>query len=309
MLMSAEKIKSKRKTELGHFLYSQKIAPYVFVLPFIISFLVFFLGSTIQTVYMSFHRVLAINDMEFLGLRNYFRLNNVHYFNAIKNNTIYTILCVCTIIPASVILAVLLDAKFIHGRNAFRAIFFIPALTSVIVAGVAFRLIFGTLPTALANSFLVFLGFEHVNWVMNLWSGFVLLLSLSLWRITGIYMVYFLSALQIIPNELYESADIDGAGIFTRFFRITLPLIKPTAVYVLTLVIFEGYRMFSESWVFWPESTPGDIGLTMTRYIYLEAFRQNDMGFGSAIGITMLLIVLGINLIQLKFFGLFRKES
>ena len=307
--MSGKKANVTRKKEFGRFLYSQKIAPYVFVLPFIISFLVFFMASVFQTVYMSFHRVFAVDYMEFVGLKNYIRLNNVHFFNALRNNTIYVILCICTLIPGSIILAVLLDAKFIHGRNAFRAVFFIPALTSVIVAGISFRLIFGVLPSALANSILRFFGLEPVNWVLNLWSGFVLLLSLTTWRITGIYMVYFLSALQIIPNELYESADIDGAGIFSKFFRITLPLIKPTAIYVLTLVIFEGYRMFSESWVFWPDSNPGDIGLTITRYIYLEAFRQNDMGFGSAIGITMLFIVLGINLIQLNSFGLFKKEA
>jgi arabinosaccharide transport system permease protein len=177
------------------------------------------------------------------------------------------------------------------------------------VAGVAFRLIFGSLPSALANWFLGLWGIAPVGWTMNAWSGMVILVVLVIWRITGVYMIYFLSALQTIPGELYESAEIDGAGTLTKFFRITLPLIKPTAIYVLTLVVFEGYRMFSESYVYWQDGNPGDIGLTITRYIYQEAFHQNDMGFGSAVGITMLLIVLLINLIQLNSFGLFRKEA
>jgi arabinosaccharide transport system permease protein len=219
------------------------------------------------------------------------------------------VFCVCTVIPVSLILAVLLNTKFIHGRNLFRAVIFIPSLTSVIVAGVAFRLIFGSLPSALANWFLSFAGVAPVNWTMNAWSGMVILLFLVIWRITGVYMIYFLSALQAIPEELYESADIDGAGTVNKFFRITLPLIKPTGIYVLTLVVFEGYRMFSESFVFWQDGNPGDIGLTITRYIYQEAFHQNDMGFGSAIGITMLFIVLLINLIQLHSFGLFKKDA
>lgn len=122
-------------------------------------------------------------------------------------------------------------------------------------------------------------------------------------------MIYFLSGLQSIPEELYESASIDGASILTTFRHITLPLLKPTTIYVLTLVVFEGYRMFSESYVYWEENTPGDIGLTITRYIYMEAFRKNDMGFGSAIGITLLSIVLLINIIQLNSFGLFKKED
>jgi arabinosaccharide transport system permease protein len=257
---------------------------------------------------MSFHKIVGFDSMTFIGLRNYQRLNNVHFFNALRNNTVYMLLCVCTMIPISVVLAVLLNTKFIYGRNVFRAVLFIPSLTSVIVAGIAFRLVFGSLPMALANWLIGFLGIPPINWNMNAWSGMTIMVVLALWRMTGIYMIYFLSALQMIPLELYESADIDGAGTIGKFFRITLPLIKPTSIYVLTLVVFEGYRMFSESYVYWNENYPGDIGLTITRYIYQEAFRQNDMGFGSAIGITMLLIVLAINLIQLKSFGLFKKD-
>ncbi len=298
-----------KRSAVSRFSYSQKVAPYVFVLPFVISFLVFYLASVLQTVNMSFHKVIAINSMEFVGLRNYVRLNNSHFFNAFKTNTIYTVLCVCVLIPASTILAVFLNAKIIRGRNIFRAIFFIPSLTSVIAAGVSFRLIFGSLPSSLANSFLGLLNIAPINWTVDVGMSYFMMLSMGVWRITGIYMIYVLSALQIIPDELYESADMDGAGPLGKFFYVTLPLIKPTTIYILTLVIFEGYRMFSESYVFWAEGMPGDIGLTMTRYIYQEAFKQNDMGFGSAIGITMLLIVLIINLVQLNSFGLFRKET
>lgn len=298
----------KRHKVSENFLYSQKIAPYVFVLPFVVSFLLFFLGPTLQTIYMSLHKVVSLTSMNFIGLKNYQRLNNIHFFNALRNNTIFMLFCVSTMIPVSVLLAVLLNTRFIHGRNIIRSILFVPSLTSVIVAGIAFRLIFGSLPTALANWILSFFNIPPVNWNMNAWSGMTIMVVLAVWRMTGVYMIYFLSALQMIPNELYESADIDGAGVVGKFFRITLPLIRPTGIYVLTLVVFEGYRMFTESYVYWNENYPGDIGLTMTRYIYQEAFRQNDMGFGSAIGITMLVIVLAINLVQLNSFGLFKKD-
>lgn len=291
------------------FFYNQKVAPYVFVLPFVISFLVFFLTPALQTIYMSFNKVYSLSNMEFVGLKNYTRLNNPHFWNALKTNTIYMLACVCTMIPIPMALAVLLNTKLIRGRNFFRSVIFIPSLTSVIVAGVAFRLIFGTLPTAMFNWVLGFFGIDPVNWTMEYWPGMFIMLALALWRMTGVYMIYFLSGLQAIPGELYESADIDGAGTLRKFRYITLPLLKPTTIYVLTLVVFEGYRMFSESYVYWNENNPGDIGLTITRYIYREAFRNNDMGFGSAIGITLLCIVLVINVIQLNSFGLFRKED
>lgn len=294
---------------IKRFLYSQKMAPYVLVLPFIISFLVFFLVPTIQTIYMSFHKVVNLSQMEFIGLKNYSRLFNSNFLMALKTNTIYTIACVCTMIPIPMFLAVLLNTKLIRGRNFYRSVLFIPSLTSVIVAGVAFRLIFGSLPTALFNWILGFVGFGPIKWNMEYWPAMFSLISLALWRMMGVYMIYFLSGLQAIPEDLYESADIDGAGAIKKFTHITLPLLKPTTIYVLTLVVFEGYRMFSESYVYWEENTPGGLGLTITRYIYMESFRKNDMGFGSAIGITLLCIVLLINVVQLNFFGLFRKDD
>ncbi len=291
------------------FLYSQKAAPYVFALPFILAFLIFFLMPTIQTVYMSFQKVYGLSKMEYIGLKNYMRLNNVHFFNAIKTNTVFTLACVVTMIPIPLLLAVLLNNKFIRSRHVYRSIIFIPSLTAVIVAGIVFRLIFGSLPTGLMNWILGLLGIAPVSWSLAYWPSMVMMVTLALWRMTGIYMIYFLSGLQTIPDELYESAEIDGAGTMKKFRHIMLPLLKPTTVYVLTLIVFQGYRMFAESYVYWNENTPGDLGLTITRYIYNEAFRQNDMGFGSAIGITLLCIVLVINLLQLNTFGLFRKEG
>ena len=89
---------------------------------------------------------------------------------------------------------------------------------------------------------------------------------------------------------------------------ITLPLLKPTMIYVLTMLIVEGYRTFGESYVFWKESTPGNLGLTIVRYLYQQAFTSGNLGFGSAIGFALLFIVLIINLVQMKLMGLFEKE-
>ena len=298
----------RRKGVLKSFLYNKKTAPYIFILPFIISFLIFFLTPAIQTIHMSFHRVITLADMQFIGFGNYTRLMNPNFFMAIRTSTVYAISVVAILIPFPLLLAVILNSKLIRGRNFFRSTFFLPSLTSVIVAGVSFRLIFGELPDALFNSFLGLFGVEPVRWVMSFWPGMFAMVSLTTWRMTGVYMIYFLAALQTIPEELYESADMDGAGAIKQFYYITLPQMKHMIVYVLTLVIFEGYRMFTESFVFWNEANPGGLGLTITRYIFNEAFQRNDMGLGSAIGITLLGIVLVINLIQLKLFGLFRKE-
>ena len=116
---------------IKRFLHSQKVAPYVFVLPFILAFLIFFLYPTIQTIYMSFHKVISLHKMKFLGLKNYSRLSNVHFFNALKTNTIFTLACVITMIPIPMILSILLNDKLIGGRNFYRSVFFIPSMLNL----------------------------------------------------------------------------------------------------------------------------------------------------------------------------------
>jgi len=291
------------------FLYSQKVAPYLFVSPFVLTFLIFFLYPTASTITMSFQEVQGLTSTKFIGLDNYRRMFDEHFFNALKTNTIYTLLSLMLLIPVPILFAVFLNSKWIKGRTLFKSVIFIPALTSVIVAGVSFRLMFGEADTALINSVIGKLGISPQNWILNYGTGMMLMVILNTWRVAGINMVYYLAGLQSIPEELYESAEMDGANGFTRFYWITLPLLKPIIIYTLTIGIFEGYRMFGESYVFWNEGMPGDIGLTIVRFIYQQAFQRNDMGMGSAIGITLLLIVLTVNMVQLKLFGLFKKEE
>ena len=289
--------------------YSKTLAPYIFCTPFLLSFCIFFVYPAITTFVMSFQEVIGLNNARFIGLANYKRLLNEHFYNALQTNTIYTICTVLVLIPIPVLFAVFLNSKRMKGTTFFRSAIFVPALTSVIVAGVAFRLIFGELDTAFMNSLLIQLGLPPQKWMMNYGTGMMLMVTLTAWRYIGINMVYYLAGLQNIPEELYESAEMDGAGAFSTFWHITLPLLKPIIIYTLTIAIFDGYRMFGESFVFWNEGMPGDIGLTIVRYIYQQAFQRNDMGMGSAIGITLLAIVLVINLLQLKWFGLFKKEG
>lgn len=289
--------------------YSRKLAPYIFVFPFVISFFVFFLYPTISTFVMSFQKIEGFNNVTFIGLSNYKRLGNEHFFNALKSSTIYMLCMVAIMIPVPIVLATLLNSSKLKGKNFFRSALFVPALTSVIIAGIAFRLLFSELDTGFFNKILISFGRDAVNWKMGYWTGMLMMVTLASWRQIGVNIIYCLSALQNVPAELYESADIDGANTFQSFINITLPQVKPILIYILTITILEGYRMFTEGYVYWNESNPGDIGLTIVRYIYQQAFQRNDLGMGSAIGVVLLIIVFGINIIQLKGFGLFEKED
>ena len=302
-------MKQKRAKGIHLFLYSKKAAPYLFCLPFIISFLVFFLYPTISTLLMSFQKIEGFNSTEWIGLGNYERLFNVHFFNALKSSTIYTLCMVCIMLILPITIATFLDSKLLKFKNFFRSAIFIPTLTSVVVAGIAFRLMFGETETGFFNSIIIRLGGEVVPWKTGYATGMIMMVTLAAWRELGINMVYCLSALQSIPVDLYEAADIDGASSFQKFVFVTIPQVKPIIIYILTLTILNGYRMFTEGYVYWNESNPGDIGLTIVRYIYQQAFQRNDFGMGSAIGVVLLIIVLAVNLVQLNAMGLFRKEE
>lgn len=290
------------------FLYSQKVAPYVFIAPFVITFAVFFAYSIFSMVVMSFQRVAGANST-FVGFENYKILTNAVFIKALKNSIFYTIVSCALMIPIPLVMATMLNSRFMKGRAAFRSILFVPALTSVVVAGVVFRLMFGELDGSFMNQVISVFGMKPIIWLRTPVTVWITLFFLCLWRWTGVNMMYFLSGLQQIDGVLYESAAIDGANTLQTFRYITLPLLKPTIVYVLTISIFGGMAMFSESFMlFNGNKSPNNVGTTLVGMLYRMGFEQNQIGIASAIGVIFLLIVLGINAVQLVLNGFFRKE-
>ena len=154
-------------------LYSKKMAPYIFVAPFIASFLIFFLYPSIETIRMSFMSMEGFGKERFVGFHNYVRLFNYHFGHAILTNTIYTgcMLVIMMIIP--IVLAVIVNSKLLKLRNMFRAAFFIPSLVSALIAGIAFRLMFSDMDSGLFNQILHLFGKESIVWNMGYSTGYI----------------------------------------------------------------------------------------------------------------------------------------
>lgn len=299
----------KKKKKLSNLLYSQTVAPYFFVFPFIVTFVIFFAYPVFTTFVMSFQEVLP-GQTTFIGLENYKELWDPVFFKAIKNSAVYTLLTLAILIPLPLVLAVFLNSKVMFAKNLFRSITFVPALTSVVVAGIIFRLIFGQQDGALLNSLLGSLGIESRAWLNHAGSSMFVLVFLATWKWMGINILYFLAGLQNIPQELYESAEVDGASTWKKFLHITMPLLKPISIYVFTISIYGGFSMFAESYMLYGGNrSPNNIGLTIVGFLYQKGIEQNNLGFGSAVGITLLVITVVITFIQLKFFGMFKKEE
>ena len=286
-----------------------RIVPYVMIAPFVIYLLGVYLYPTISTIIMSFQRIDGPNAAEFIGLSNYNKLLTKNYIMALKTTALFTVWDVAILIPVPLLFAAMLASKNAPMPNFFKSLYFIPALTSIIVAGIVFRLAFGTLETSLANRFIGLFGAQPKMWLQFAGSSTFVLVLLTLWRWMGVNIVYFYSAIQSIPADLHEAGKIDGANTVQAFLHITLPSIRPTLIYVLTITVLGGFSMFTESVALWQQSNPGGIGRTIVGYMYMMGITKNNMGLASAIGITLLLLVFGVNMIQLLLMGFFKKED
>ena len=286
----------------------QKIAPYVFVLPFALTVVLFWMFPIGNGILLSFQDVLKD---EWVGFGNYQRLlSDKIFLKAVYNSAKYMVGTLLLLIPFPMLFATLLNSKLMKKPGLFKSIYFIPALTSVVVAGTIFRLMFGEMETSLANQMIGMFGLEPIKWLKGEWTSFFALLLLACWRWTGVNILYFLAGLQSISTDIYEAASIDGASKWQQFTKISFPLLKPTTVYVLTISIYAGLSMFTESYMLWKgNNSPQNIGLTIVGYLYRQGIEKRAMGYACAVGLILLIIVMIVNLIQLKATGTFDKEE
>ena len=262
------------------FFYSQKAAPYVFVLPFIISFLLFWIYPLCSTITMSFQDIKPTGT-EWVGISNFQKLLKDKIFHtAIKNSFQYMVLTLVLLIPFPMFFAVLMDSRLVKAKGFWKACLYVPALTSVVISGTLFRLMFSEYPTGQMNVITTALGLGTFKWLKMKATGLGALLLVACWRWTGVNMLYFISGLKAIDTAMYEAADIDGLA------------------------------MFMESYMLWagPDS-PNNIGLTIVGYLYKRGITKNQLGYGSAVGIVLLVIALAINIVQLVVNGTLGKEE
>lgn len=278
-----------------------KVAPYIFTAPFVIYFLAFFVYPITETFWTSLCQQVGFAPPKYAGLANYKLLIDDYFVMAVQNSALYTFFTCLILVPLPLFLAVLLDSKYVVKPEIFKSALFIPALTSVVMAGLFFRYAFSSNEAALMNSVIGFFGIPAQGWLEKRVTTWIVLIVFCVWKWLGVNIVYYLSALQTIPKDLYEAATIDGANAWQRFTCITVPCVKPTIIYVLTISIYGGFSMFAEAFTLFNSArTPGDIGATIVSYIYAQGFNRNNFGVASAAGISLLAGVLIINIIQLS---------
>lgn len=286
--------------------YQRRLAPYLFISPFYILFVVFALGPLIAALYFSMIKWPGTGPMTFLGLANYLELFEDEIFlKSLGNTTYYAIGAVFVILPVALFLALLINAAVVRAKSLFRIAFILPVLTSTVAATIMFLLMFEH-QYGLFNVALEAVGLNALKWLDEELVKLSVLL-VAAWRYTGLTMLYFLAGLQSIPTDVYEAASVDGAGRWTTFWQITLPLLRPVSLFVVVVTIIGSFQFFAEPLLL-AGGGPNNASLTIANYLYRVGFSYLRMGYASAVGYILAVIIFILTLLQLKFFGAFGRS-
>jgi arabinosaccharide transport system permease protein len=284
-------------------LLDARLAPFVFLLPFMAIFLVFRVWPLIQAVEFSFQDVQGIAGNDWVGIDNYRGIfNDPQFMTAMANTFVYTIVTLIILIPLPLALSALLDRGRTYRPMAWRMALFLPALASLVVVSFIFRVILAE--NGLVNRALMALGLPSQAWLTSATLAIPALLIVATWRWVGVNMLYFNSGLVNIARELYEAAAIDGAKGTQMFWHITVPLMRPTIIFVLIISVIGGFQLFVEPLLLWPGgNSPSASGLSMALLIYREAFTSFQFGSAAAMGVVLAVVILIVSLIVFRLAG------
>ncbi|WP_155055916.1 carbohydrate ABC transporter permease [Streptomyces blattellae] len=278
---------------------------YAAISPFYLLFLAFGLFPVGFSLYLSFHRWDGLGTMEWAGLSQYqYLLSDTDFWNSIGNTIIIWALATFPMIFLAMVTAVMLNSA-VRFKSLYRVAYFLPNVTSVVAIAIVFGSIFAT-NNGVVNAVLRGVGLDQVAWLNTPWGIKVTIAALMTWQWTGYNAIIFLAGLQTIPSDLYEAARMDGAGPVQTFFRITLPLLRPTLLFVLVVSTVTGLQSFSEPQVLLQTTTndstfaggPGHSGQTMVLYFFQQTFDNNDFGYGAAVAWGIFLVVVLFSIIN-----------
>ncbi len=285
----------------------RKLAPYIFISPFYILFVVFFLGPILFAFVLSFFKWNGVGRMEFIGTTNFVRITeHARLLEAMHNSLFYIVVSLFINFGMALPLALILNSSLIRGRDAFRTLFFMPAVTSVIAISIVFLVVFNQ-QRGLLNQLLEMMGLAPVRWLESTQYARWSVSMLIAWEYVGFNSVYFLAALQTIPRELIEAATIDGAGRWQTFWRVILPLLRPVMLFVGVTTIIGGAQIFNEPYML-TRGGPQNSTATVAIWLYNEGIANLKFGYASAIGVVMFAAIFALSMLQLRLFGIFRND-
>jgi putative chitobiose transport system permease protein len=271
------------------------VVGWLFVLPTVLIFGIFVLFPIFLSVPLAFFNISLQLEPTFVGLTHFRRLaGDANFWNAMKNSLLY-LLVVPPLQLLAIVLAVLLDRK-LPGVGAFRTMYYIPVVTSMVAVAITWKWLYGD--RGLINGFLAALGAIHplepVGFLTDPRVALWAVMAVTLWKGLGYYMVIYLAGLQSVPKELGEAAQIDGANAFQNLWFVTVPLLRPYVLLCSLLSTIAALRVFDEVWVM-TRGGPIDATMVANVYLYKTGFSDFQFGYAAAVGLALGVVVLTVS--------------
>ncbi|MFD2750418.1 carbohydrate ABC transporter permease [Virgibacillus siamensis] len=283
-------------------LKTNKLTPYLFLIPGCTILGAFIFYPMLQAIWLSFTKYNMVTDAEFIGFSNYEKLfNDDLFWQTLINTFTYVIGVVPALVILPIFLAVLVNQK-LKGIGFFRSAYYIPVVTSLVVAGIAWDWVYKE--NGLLNYVLDLLHIinEPVHWLTSTQTAIFAVMVVTVWKGLGYYMIIYLAGLQSIPEDLYEAAEIDGANWWKKITRVTIPMLMPFVLIVTIMSSIAAMKVFEEIYIM-TGGGPLHSSETLVLYIYNEAFDRLNMGYASAAGVILFLLTLIFSIINIKFMG------
>lgn len=288
------RLRIKRRTLLAN------LEGYAFAAPWLLGFFVFTLSPFFSSIWYSLNQWDMVTEMKFIGFYNYTRIfQNDLFWKSVQVTITYVLMS----LPAGLALAMIL-AILVNQQNSlmmfFRGVFFLPAVTSGVAVSVLWRWLFNP-EFGLINYMLGWFGIQGPMWLASEDWALPALTIMSLWGV-GSTMLIYLAGLQSVPQHLYEAAEIDGANLFQRFLRVTLPMMSPTIFYTLIMGMIGAFQVFTQAYVM-TRGGPNFATYFYVLHLYEEAFVKFRMGYASAMAWILFVAVLAVTLVQFRIAG------
>lgn len=280
----------------------EKAGYYLFVAPALIIFTVFIFGPMIYSFGLSLfkYNMMTIKEAEFVGLENFTTLFNTPVFiTALKNTAVYTL----TTVPISMIcglgIALIINNKLIRRKNFFKAAYYIPYVSSMVAVAIVFSLLFNASSNGIVNQMLAGMGLQPVGWLSDGNWAMPVVILLSVWKEMGYVMVIFTGGLLAISQDIYEAASLDPISPWKKLTKITLPMLRPTTLFLLVTQTIGSFQVFTPVQVL-TSGGPGYSTTTLVTYLYQKGFQEYKMGMASAIAVILFVILMVLSIIQNK---------
>lgn len=277
--------------------WHSKYTPWVFLIPTIVGLLVFKTIPILFAFYLSFTRWNLLNKPKFVGFDNFIEaFSSSHFEQTLQNTFGFSLIYILGSMIFGLLLAVLINKK-LKGINFFRAIIYLPVVTSSVAIGIVWNWILGANVGILAKILFSF-GIKNAPyWLGDSSLALKTVAFVQVWKMSGYYMILFLAGLQSVDNQVIEASIVDGANAFNRFFKVTLPMIFPTVFFVLSVTIIDSFKNFELIYAM-TKGGPQNSTNTLVYDVYLNAFQFFRIGYASSVSMILLLIVICFSLIN-----------